>query len=159
MNIEDFPTKGFTDEEEALYNWREVFENNFQFVEPMMGAGQTEASVPRRISAEDVKEVYDTYVEFNEVGTELTLLSILKLNDGRWAFVNAWNDYTGWGCQDQVSIRIHADYWQLQLHGIAPEEKRMLGWQECDDDKHCARWNSPLPQLPRHSHDQSISTW
>lgn len=25
---------------------------------------------------------------------------MFRLNDGRYAFLTAWCDYTGWGCQD-----------------------------------------------------------
>lgn len=30
---------------------------------------------------------------------------LLAMRDGRFAYVEGWNDYSGWGCQDGVEVR------------------------------------------------------
>lgn len=42
--------------------------------------------------------------EGDGVGTELSMVLIGTLTDGRWFALEAWNDYTGWGCQDGADI-------------------------------------------------------
>lgn len=40
----------------------------------------------------------------NDGGTEWSGGFILKLQDGSFAYISGWNDYTGWGCQDGVHV-------------------------------------------------------
>lgn len=43
---------------------------------------------------------------------------LAELNDGRWAGCEAWNDTTGWGCQDGIEWGIASDRetaWNLAL--------------------------------------------
>lgn len=35
---------------------------------------------------------------------------LLKLTDGRYAYVTGWCDYTGWGCQDGVEVTYFQHY-------------------------------------------------
>lgn len=40
----------------------------------------------------------------NEGGTEWSGGFIIRLQDGQFAYISGWNDYTGWGCQDGVHV-------------------------------------------------------
>lgn len=60
-------------------------------------------------------------------GTELALYALLELADGRWASLEAWNDYTGWGCQDGSTVRIGTDRDTVVRFGLADEGRRALG--------------------------------
>ena len=41
-------------------------------------------------------------------GTELEMSLVGTLKDGRWFTVEAWNDYTGWGCRDDTDVFLSA---------------------------------------------------
>lgn len=71
-----------------------------------------------KITTADIKEIHEWFVSYHGVrwvnrypetdgrGTELSMSVLCELNDGSWAWVTAWNDYTGWGCQDGVDIYV-----------------------------------------------------
>lgn len=40
-----------------------------------------------------------------------------ELKDGRWFFLTAWCDYTGWGCRDGGYVHIGADEEQVRVMG------------------------------------------
>lgn len=45
------------------------------------------------------------HYKFSEDGaTEWSGGFLLKLKDGRYAYVSGWCDYTGWGCQDGATV-------------------------------------------------------
>lgn len=52
--------------------------------------------------------------------------ALLELTGGRWAGVEAWNDTTGWGCQDGVEWGIAADREAAWLFGLSEEGRRAL---------------------------------
>jgi hypothetical protein len=90
-----------------------------------------------RICTHDVAEVTDWFVSYHsggryvvgsgDTGTELELFAILRLHDGRWASVSAWNDYTGWGCQDGSNVAIGDSREQVITFGLDEEGRRKLG--------------------------------
>ena len=63
--------------------------------------------------------------------TESTEIDIRWVAEGfrGWWYVAAWNDYTGWGCQDGVSIRWSETFDGLVRFGLDAEDRR--------------RWNLP----------------
>jgi len=44
----------------------------------------------------------------DECGGEWSGGFLLKMKDGRFAYVTGWCDYTGWGCQDGVETTFYA---------------------------------------------------
>lgn len=72
---------------------------------------------------------YDRWQPGDDTGTELTLAAVLRLHDGRWASVVAWNDYTGWGCQDGADIRIGATVDEVVAQGLDQESRVLLGYE------------------------------
>ena|SRR2546421_8420577 len=95
---------------------------------------------PLRI--DDIAETVRFHVRFNGsdwqpgdgAGTELELVAVLRLLDGRWASVEAWNDYTGWGCQDGSDVRIGDSEEQVIRHGLSAEGRRALGYEDTTTD-------------------------
>jgi hypothetical protein len=63
-------------------------------------------------------------------GTELSLYAVLRLRNGQWASVEAWNDYTGWGCQDGAVVRIGDTEEAVVLQGLSVEGRSTLGYSE-----------------------------
>lgn len=61
------------------------------------------------------------------LGTDLTMILFGQLNDGRWFSVNAWNDYTGWGCRDDSQVRVAADERTIIANGLDNEGREALG--------------------------------
>jgi hypothetical protein len=83
-----------------------------------------------------VEAVEDWYVEYHgegrwqpgkDVGTELTLVAVLRLRDGRYASLSAWNDYTGWGCQDGSDVRVGPSKAHVARFGLTQSERTLLG--------------------------------
>lgn len=62
-----------------------------------------------------------------DTGSELQLYAILRLVDGRWASLESWNDYTGWGCQDGATLRIGPDRDSVVRFGLTEDGRRALG--------------------------------
>ena len=51
-----------------------------------------------------------------------------KLKDGRWFFLSAWCDYTGWDCQAGGRAVVAKDRVAIETFGISEEElKKMRG--------------------------------
>lgn len=85
------------------------------------------------LNVESVEVAYAAYhgegrwTPGDRCGTELTLYALLCLRDGRWASIDAWNDYTGWGCQDGVDVRIAATRERVISHGMTDDIRAALG--------------------------------
>ena len=62
----------------------------------------------KRFDITDIDTILYWYHHDNGGGTEVDLrfIATLRWSDG-YIYVAAWNDYTGWGCQDGVTIGIH----------------------------------------------------
>lgn len=95
------------------------------------------APVGNPITPADVAEVTDWYVTYHEgppyiagsgdTGSELTLIAILRLHDGRWVALQGWNDYTGWGCQDGAEMKVGGSREQVVRFGLDDDGRRKLG--------------------------------
>lgn len=62
-------------------------------------------------------------------GTDLALYLIARLVDGRWIGLEAWNDYTGWGCQDGSDAYIGATRDDVIANGITNDGRSALGME------------------------------
>lgn len=61
------------------------------------------------------------------VGTELSMVVLGELHDGRWFGLEAWNDFTGWGCQDGADLYIGESRIDVVLNGLTQEGRSALG--------------------------------
>lgn len=110
-----------TDLEEMLdsYDWQEAF----PLAQPpdlVAGASCSKDEFTR----EDVEYVVGS-VEGQNAGD--SWLAVVKLKDGRYAFITAWCDYTGWGCQDGGSSWVAEDLPRLVRFGLGQEDRERLG--------------------------------
>lgn len=89
-----------------------------------------------RIALTDIAEVERYYVAYGssvwtptngEGGTDLDMVLLMRLTDGRWASVTAWNDYTGWGCQDASYVKVGATRDDVIRYGLDNEGRERLG--------------------------------
>lgn len=69
------------------------------------------------------------------IGTELQLYAVVRFDNGQWGFVEAWNDYTGWGCQDGVAWRVADTPEDLYLMCMSKEGREHLVWAPDLDER------------------------
>lgn len=109
-----------------------AYEYNHQF-----SAAPIPEAVDPPIRVHDLAEVVRYYVEHNDVvwtpgstdgGSELKLIVVARAKDGRWVAVEAWNDYTGWGCQDNSDVRIGTSEDQVVAYGLSNDARARLGY-------------------------------
>jgi hypothetical protein len=76
------------------------------------------------------EEVADVVRWYDGEGDYEDWLVVLRMTDGRWCFVSAGCDYTGWDC------RAGGDHWfassedELVETVITQSQRRMLGYEE-----------------------------
>lgn len=122
MDLDTFPT---VDEMDAD-DWRSVFESSeaeWRYV----GRDGVSALTAQYASPAMVLEVVHFDGSTNEGGTELNLNAVMVFADGSWAWVTAWNDYTGWGCQEGVSWVLAPDRDTMERFGIDDATRRLFG--------------------------------
>jgi hypothetical protein len=83
----------------------------------------------------DVAEVTEYAIDYHGTpwspgsggGSELGLVLVARLKDGRWLGLEAWNDYTGWGCQDGSDLYIGPTREDVIANGITNDGRSALG--------------------------------
>lgn len=75
-------------------------------------------------SIEDVEQVIAESTGCNDGDS---WLSFGKLKDGRYYFLSAWCDYTGWDCQSGGDCFEHADRETVERFGMSDAERERLG--------------------------------
>lgn len=130
MNIKPWPHEDLADDFERALERADT---------RTIGIGSAEVPC---LSASNVAEVVAWHVSYHnegkwqpgmDVGTELDLHALLRLTDGRWASVVAWNDYTGWDCQDGADVRIGPDKPSVIWHGLDSGSRELLGFPATRD--------------------------
>lgn len=59
---------------------------------------------------------------------ETSWIAAFRLRDGRFAFLSAWCDYTGWGCRDGGDVQFAATLDDLIRLAMTNEERERLGY-------------------------------
>lgn len=94
------------------YDWREAFacaaRDGIRLV-----PGYEGSLAP--FGLDDVEEVIATSEGQNDGEP---WVGVFRLRDGRFAFVSAWCDYTGWGCQDGGLVRLASSLDDLKRLGV-----------------------------------------
>lgn len=99
-------------------NWEEY--GSFYGYGPIEEAG---------IEKEDVSRVV-AYREGENDGPGWLL--ILRMTDGRWAYVSAWCDYTGWDCQAGAEVT-YADSIAELIPEMDTEGRMAFGYEPTPD--------------------------
>lgn len=118
-------------------DFRQAIGGHETYTRPTYQAAEPGAPKAEPICTHDVEEITNWFVSYHgggryvagigDTGSELTLSAILRLRDGRWASVQAWNDYTGWGCQDGSTVAVGATKEQVIRLGLDEEGRKQLG--------------------------------
>ena len=127
----DTPEYAWIPDGSSEYDWQEAIEGSTH--DTGTATFPSEKTTP--LEMEDVARVDAYAISYHDerwqpgeaTGTELRLTAILELTDGRWASLEAWNDYTGWGCQDGSSVRIGPDRESVVRFGLTSEGRDELG--------------------------------
>lgn len=72
----------------------------------------------------DIRDVLASAEGENDVANWIALVT---LRDGRFAFISAWCDYTGWGCQDGGRVVVSSTFRELLQFGLDADERARLG--------------------------------
>jgi hypothetical protein len=92
MKIEELPTN----DDWYDYDWREVFPSGGGDYSGTFVAGTLTGERTEDVTAERIAEIVYFHGHDND-GRDFGCIA--RLNDGQWAYSEAWTDYTGWGCQ------------------------------------------------------------
>lgn len=74
-------------------------------------------------SINDVKTIISSYEGYND-GDSWSI--VVELNDGRFGYVDAWCDYTGWDCQAGGDSEIKNTLEELQRWSLTSKLRRKL---------------------------------
>lgn len=91
------------------YNW----EYAFGFASPHAVAGDDSSCDP--FDREDVAEICGIRDGIND---ESNWIVYGRLRDGRWFFLTAWCDYTGWDCRSGGSAVVASTRSQIERFGL-----------------------------------------
>jgi hypothetical protein len=105
-------------EELDNYDWEQAF--MYADGQPVIGS----AAEPGPFDRADVEEVI-AVVEGENDGE--SWLGAFRLSDGRFAFLAAWCDYTGWDCQAGGGAFVASSLHELLRFGVTPDERSRLG--------------------------------
>ncbi len=105
-------------EELNSYDWEEVF----KYAGPDLATGATCSA--DAFSREDVAELrHCTEGENDEASWRCAGI----LRDGRAFYIEAWCDYTGWGCQEGGSSVVAEDWDRLVQFGMGSDARTLWG--------------------------------
>lgn len=122
--------------EEHSYNYQTPTGDLYEAIKQGRFLNADNLTVADEFTIHDIKRVDRWYVDYHGTewtpedsycGSELTMVILGELHDGRWFTINAWNDYTGWGCQDDSQIRITATRERAIAKGLDKEGRERLG--------------------------------
>jgi hypothetical protein len=81
------------------------------------------------IEPADVKEIIHYREGEND---DSSWLFVLEMTDGRFAYVSAWCDYTGWGCRDGADVS-YAESLDALIPEMDTEGRMAFGYEPTPD--------------------------
>lgn len=102
------------------YNWEQAFLEANQRID---GVGENPPSTAQ-FTREDVVDILHSDEGENDGAP---WVGVFRLNDGRFLFVTAGCDYTGWDCQASGSAAVASTLEQLIRFGLGDQERKRLG--------------------------------
>lgn len=99
------------------YDWEEAF----KYADPERCIGSKVSEAP--FTREDVEEVIALSEGEND---EADWLGLFLLKDGRYAFLTAWCDYTGWDCQAGGAAWVSHSLEHLLQMGVPRDARKRL---------------------------------
>lgn len=99
------------------YDWQEAF----KYASPTRCEGSTCSDAA--FGREDVSRIVALSEGENDGAN---WIAVFELSDGRFAFLSAWCDYTGWGCQEDGSSWVADDLAGLIQFGLGADDRARL---------------------------------
>jgi hypothetical protein len=121
MNLDEDADESALPEQIRGYDWAAVF--NY------CGAGHVSAALGSHAGVDpfDRADVTDVIAASDGENDGDGWILVARLRDARFAFVSAWCDYTGWGCQEGGYSIVSHDLEHLKQYGIGePEMVRLF---------------------------------
>lgn len=88
------------------------------------------------ISKDIMKRVLYAWGDTNEDSkTELCFGAIIQLKDKKIIYITGWNDYTGWGCQDGVSLYYDSSWFYFEKELFPTPDKIIDRFGKMDFEK------------------------
>jgi hypothetical protein len=112
-----------------LNNWREDYDWQEAFVYARTIRTATRCD-PAPFAIEDVSLVHKADPGEND---SESWMMVGQLKDGRWFFLDAWCDYTGWDCQAGGDAQVAATLPELIRYGMTEEARSRLSLPLEDD--------------------------
>ena len=104
------------------YNWVEVF----KYANPEKCVDDEDIST-ESFTMDDISEIKALVDGQND---QDDWIAIFKLKDGRFAFIVAWCDFTGWGWQEGGQSLVSSGFLSLMRFGVGIEDRIRLGFYE-----------------------------
>ena len=112
----------------ADYNWEAAFECAARDGVPRGVVGYV--GTLDVVAREDIEELIATSEGEND---ETHWIGAFRLKDGRYLFLSAWCDYTGWGCRDGGDAQVASDLPSLVRFAMGTEDRQRLGFELPND--------------------------
>lgn len=74
----------------------------------------------------DMEQIEDVIAEDCGANDEESWVAVVKLTDGRFGYVDAWCDYTGWDCRSGGSGGVRETLADLQRFEMTSQQRRRL---------------------------------
>jgi hypothetical protein len=84
---------------------------------------------PQDVAREDVAAVIASVEGQND---EDSWVGVFRLRDGRYLYLTAWCDYTGWGCQEEGSSDTRTDLVEVYNELCSEDDRRRLDLDPSD---------------------------
>ena len=115
---------------DRIADWSNAFKEAMLDIRPAHPGAKVDARTSLdRFRLDDVRAVLAKKAGAND---ERPWLAAVELWDGRWAFVEASCDYTGWDCQASGSATVAATREELQAIGMSEHARATLGLAKTD---------------------------
>lgn len=83
-------------------------------------------------SSDDVSDVIACDEGYNDGDS---WVAIFLLNNGKFAYLNAWCDFTGWGCRSDGDVVIRDDLRTLVLNDVSEVDRVRLGFDRLTGER------------------------
>lgn len=118
------PEKLFAD-----HDWQESFEV------AMRAGPRAVMNYVGDVSSFEIEDIAEVVAHSDGEHDERDWIAALHLKGGRFAFMRAGCDYTGWGCRDWGDVEIASTLDDLVRYAMTPEERRRLAFKDMIQDK------------------------
>lgn len=111
-----------------LDDMRYALEATVEDVSPIPGATPPKYWTGKVPTLDDLETITLYYRSPEVTEVDIRWVSKARWPVGGWWYIAAWNDYTGWGCQDGVTARWAPTFDELWTFALDNEDRER--WEE-----------------------------